>query len=115
MGPSVASERVTIANRTWSEFSLASQKTERVSDTFGVAERLVVVGKAGPLTKEVSVTIYDEFPAMAFFDVHYTNTGGTKLAVKAWTNNAYTLNAQRNSRTPAFCSWTAAVSRAIWS
>ena len=105
MGPSVASERVTIANRTWSEFSLASQKTERVSDTFGVAERLVVVGKAGPLTKEVSVTIYDEFPAMAFFDVHYTNTGGTKLAVKAWTNNAYTLNAQRNSRTPAFWSY----------
>jgi len=105
MGPSVASERVTIANRTWSEFSLASQKTERVSDTFGVAERLVVVGKAGPLTKEVSVTIYDEFPAMAFFDVHYTNTGGTKLTVKAWTNNAYTLNAQRNSRTPAFWSY----------
>jgi alpha-galactosidase len=52
-----------------------------------------VVGKAGPLTKEVIVTIYDEFPAMAFFDVRYTNTGAAKLAVKGWTNNAYTLNA----------------------
>ena len=105
MGPFVASERVTIADKAWSEFSLVSHKNERVSDVFGAGERLIVVGKAGPLTKEVSVTIYDEFPAMAFFDVRYTNTGGTRLAVKGWINNAYTLNAQRNSRMPAFWSY----------
>jgi len=105
MGPFAASERVTIANKMWSEFSLVSHKNARVSDAYGAGERLIVVGKAGPLTKEVSVTIYDEFPAMAFFDVRYTNTGRTKLAVKGWTNNAYTLNAQRNSRTPAFWSY----------
>jgi len=105
IGPSVASERVTIADKTWSEFSLLSQKHERVSDTFGAGERLIVLGKAGPLTKEVTVTIYDEFPTMAFFDVRYTNTGGTKLAVKGWTNNSYKLNAQRSSRVPAFWSY----------
>jgi alpha-galactosidase len=105
MGPCVASERVTVADKVWSDFSLVSHKSERVSDVFGAGERLVVVGKAGALTKEVSVIIYDEFPAMAFFDVRYTNTGGTKLAVKGWTNNAYTLNAQRNSRMPAFWSY----------
>ena len=49
--------------------------------------------------------MYDEFPAMAFFDVQYTNTGTTKLAIKRWTNNAYTLNAQRNGGTPAFWSY----------
>jgi alpha-galactosidase len=108
MGPFVASERVTIANKVWSEFSLVSHKNERVSDVFGAGERLIVVGKAGPLTKEVSVTIYDEFPAMALFDVRYTNTGGTKLAVQGWTNNAYTLNAQRNGRMPAFWSYQSA-------
>lgn len=105
MGPFVASERVAVAGRVWSEFSLFSQKSERVSDAFGAGERLIVVGKAGPLTKEVTVTVYDEFPAMAFFDVRYTNTGATKLAVKGWTNNAYTLNAQRNSGVPAFWSY----------
>jgi alpha-galactosidase len=105
MGPFVASQRVTVADKVWSDFSLVSHKSERVSDVFGAGERLVVVGKAGALTKEVSVIIYDEFPAMAFFDVRYTNTGGTKLAVKGWTNNAYTLNAQRNSRMPAFWSY----------
>jgi alpha-galactosidase len=104
-GPLVASERVAIGGKIWSEFPLASQKKERVSDSFGAGERTVVVGKAGPLTKEVSVTIYDEFPAMAFFDVRYTNTGASKLAVKGWTNNAYTLNAQRDSRMPAFWSY----------
>ena len=108
MGPFVASERVEIANKVWSEFSLVSHKNERVSDVFGAGERLIVVGKAGQLTKEVSVTIYDEFPAMALFDVRYTNTGGTKLAVQGWTNNAYTLNAQRNGRMPAFWSYQSA-------
>jgi alpha-galactosidase len=105
IGPSVASEKLAIADKIWSEFSLVSQKSERVSDSFGAGERLIVVGKAGSLTKEVSVTIYDEFPAMAFFDVRYSNTGASKLAVKGWTNNAYTLNAQRDSRMPAFWSY----------
>jgi alpha-galactosidase len=105
MGPFVASERVSIADRSWTEFSLVSQKHDRVSDAVGVGERLIVVGKAGPLTREVSVTIYDEFPAMAFFDVRYTNISAAKLAVKGWTNNAYTLNAQPNSRMPIFWSY----------
>ncbi len=105
MGPFVASERAAIADSLWTKFSLVSQKSERVSDVFGAGEQLKVVGKAGPLTKEVTVTIYDEFPAMAFFDVRYTNTGAAKLAVKGWTNNAYTLTAQGNSRMPAFWSY----------
>ena len=62
-------------------------------------------GKAGRLTKVVTVTVYDDFPAMAFFDVQYTNTGATKLAIKSWTNNAYTVNAQRGAGSPAFWSY----------
>jgi hypothetical protein len=96
---------VAAADKTWAEFPLTSQKHERVSDAFGAGERLVVIGKSGTLTKAISVMMYDEFPAMAFFDVQYTNTGTTKLAIKRWTNNAYTLNAQRNGGTPAFWSY----------
>src|SRR5271165_2243230 len=105
VGPFVASEKVASADRVWTEFSLVSQKDERVSDEFGAGERLIVVGKAGPISKEVTVTIYDEFPAMAFFDVRYTNTGAAKLVVKGWTNNAYTLNALNPGGTPAFWSY----------
>jgi len=105
MGPFTVSESVTAVDKTWTEFPLTSQKRERVSDAFGKGERLTVTGRSGTLTKAVSVTMYDEFRAMAFFDVQYTNTGTTKLAIKSWTNNAYTLDAQRKSHTPAFWSY----------
>ena len=105
LGPFTASENVTTANHLWTEFLLSSQKHERTKDSFGEGERLTVEGKAGTLTKKVSVTIYDKFPAMAFFDVQYTNTGTSKLTIKSWTNNAYTVNAQRGVGGPAFWSY----------
>ncbi|MFZ0805988.1 MAG: glycoside hydrolase family 36 protein [Candidatus Sulfotelmatobacter sp.] len=105
LGSFVASETVVIGDRVWNEFSLVSQKKERVRDDLGAGERLTMLGKCGPLTKEVSVTIYDEFPSMAFFDVRYTNTGVAKLAVKGWTNNAYRVNALPNGTTTAFWSY----------
>lgn len=104
MGPFTASESVTAADKTWTEFPLTSQKHERVNDAYGKSERLTVTGKSGTLTKAVSVTMYDEFPAMAFFDVQYTNTGTTNLAIESWSNNAYTLNALPNVGHPAFWS-----------
>lgn len=94
MGHFAPSESVLKADKTVSEFTLTSQTHEPVKDVFGAGERLTVTGKSGTLTKAVAVTMYDDFPAMAFFDVQYTNTGTTKLALKGWTNNAYTLNAQ---------------------
>jgi alpha-galactosidase len=105
MGPFTASETVATADKTWTGFLLTSQKHERAKDTLGEGERLTLEGKAGELKKTVSVTVYDEFPAMAFFEVQYTNTGGSKIAIKGWTNNAYTVTAQRGSGAPAFWSY----------
>ena len=105
MGPFTASETVTTADKLWTGFLQTSQRHERTKDSFGEGERLTVQGKIGTLTKTVSVTVYDDFPAMAFFDVQYTNTGTSRLAIKSWTNNAYTVNAQRGVRGPAFWSY----------
>ena len=105
MGPFSASETVTTADKAWDGFLLASQKREHTKDAFGEGERLTVEGKTGTLTKIVTVTVYDDFPAMAFFGVQYTNTGTTKLAIKSWTNNAYTVNAINNVGSPAFWSY----------
>jgi alpha-galactosidase len=105
MGPFTDSETVTIGDKPWTGFLLTSQRHEHTKDAFGEGERLTVEGKSGPLTKTVSVTVYDEFPAMAFFDAQYTNTGTSKLAVKSWTNNAYTVSAQHNAPAPAFWSY----------
>jgi len=104
MGQFVASETLT-SDRAQTDFLLTFQKQERTKDIFGAGTQLTIEGKAGTLTKKVNVTIYDDFPSMAFFDVQYTNTGKSKLAIKSWTNNAYTLSAQRSSGSPAFWSY----------
>ncbi len=105
MGPFTASETVTTSDKPWTTFLLTSQKHEHTKDTFGEGERLTVEGKAGEVKKTVSVTIYNEFPAMAFFEVRYDNTGTSKLAIKSWTNNAYTVSAQPSVGAPAFWSY----------
>ena len=94
MGPFAVSESVTGGDKRWTDFALASQRSERATDAFGAGQRLILTGKSGTLTKAVTVTMYDDFPTMAFFDVQYTNTGTRKLAIKGWTNNAYSVNAQ---------------------
>jgi alpha-galactosidase len=105
MGPFSASETVTTADKPWTGFLRTSQKLERTKDIFGEDERLTVEGKSGALTKMVTVTVYDDFPAMAFFEVQYTNAGTTKLAIKSWSNNGYTVSAQRGVGAPAFWSY----------
>jgi len=105
MGPFSASETVTTAVNAWTGFLLSWQKREHTQDAFGKGERLTVEGKAGTLTKIVRVTVYDDFPAMALFDVQYTNTGTSKLVINSWTNNAYAVNAQRSGGSPAFWSY----------
>jgi len=105
MGPFTASETLNTADQPFATFLLISQKHEHTKDTFGEGERLIVEGKAETLTKTVIVTVYDDFPAMAFFDVQYTNNGTSRLAIKRWTNNAYTVRAQVGAKTPAFWSY----------
>src|SRR5271163_1841355 len=105
LGPFTASETLTTAGKVWTDFLLTSQRQDRVQDAFGQGTRLTLEGKAGTLTKRVAVTVYDDFPAMALFDVQYTNTGRTGLAVKRWANNAYTMDAQHGGGQPAFWSY----------
>lgn len=105
LGPFTASETVTAADKVWADFALSSQKQERSKDAIGEYQRLTLVGKAGTLLKTVSVTIYDDFPTMAVFDVEYTNAGTTNLSIQSWTNNEYTLDAQENGGAPAFWSY----------
>jgi alpha-galactosidase len=105
LGPFTASESLTGAKRTWKEFDLVSHRRERVTDTFGAGERLVLKGASGPLTKTVTVTIYEAFPTLALFNVDYTNTGETAVTVTGWTNHTYALEAKTSGQGPAFWSY----------
>ncbi len=70
--PFSASETVT-GVRTWGNFAVTTSRRDRVSDAFGAGERLSLTGKSGELRKDLSVTIYSDFPSIAVFDVTYTN------------------------------------------
>ena len=94
LGAFSASETVKGSERSWDDFALASQSHDRVTDSFGGGEKLTIIGTSGVLRKNLSVTIYDEFPNLAVFDVSYTNTGKSELTILEWNNNAYTIDAQ---------------------
>ncbi len=89
----------------WEHFTLASHSEEKISDSFGAGQRFTSTGTSGPVTKTVSITLYDQFPGLAVFDVTYTNTGRANLLVHGWTNNSYTIAAQTPSTQPAFWSY----------
>jgi len=90
-------------------FALESYTRERISDDIGAGERMLLTGKSGPLMKTASVTLYDDFPSLAVFEVSYTNIGRAALAVAGWTNNSYVVPAQQRTRSgPAFWSYQSA-------
>jgi len=105
LGPFSASETVAGLNQSWRDFSITSQKHERITDGFGSGVRLTLTGNSGSLSKSVAVTIYDDFPTLAVFDVSYINTGSSNIAIRSWTNNAYTIDAERGTAQPAFWSY----------
>ena len=105
LGAFSASETVMGTERSWYDFVLSSQAHERVADAYGAGEKLTLSGKTGILRKDLSVTIYDEFPNLAVFDVSYMNTGKSPLKILGWTNNSYSINAQRSTAEAPFWSF----------
>jgi alpha-galactosidase len=89
IGPMSASETIVANGKTLSEFALTSQHTEPIHDKIGEGKRLIVEGKSGDLIKIVAVSVYEEFPAAAVFDVSYKNVASAPFEITQWTNNHY--------------------------
>jgi alpha-galactosidase len=105
VGPFSPSEFVTVSGTDMKDFRQTGQKTEPLADELGRGRRLVITGEAASLTKTVTVTIYDEFPRLAFYDVQYTNTGTSDRQVAGWTNQHYSIAAGQPAGDPAFWSY----------
>jgi alpha-galactosidase len=105
LGPFTASESVEGKLSSWYNFVLTSQKFERIADTYGSGDKSTLIGVSGPLQKELSVIIYDNFPNLAIFDVSYTNLGTSPLNILEWKNNHYTIDAQNTSSQAPFWSF----------
>ena len=98
------SEFVTAAASPIQDFKLSGHKLENVRDQLGHGRRLSITGISSGLQKTVVVTVYDEIPRMAFFQVHYLNQSDETLRVTGWTNNRYSITAA-GSDEPAFWSY----------
>ena len=98
------SEFVTTAASPIQNFNLSGHKLENVRDERGHGRRLSITGSSSGLQKTVVVTVYDEIPRMAFFQVHYLNQSDETLRVTGWTNNRYSITAAGTDE-PAFWSY----------
>lgn len=105
LGPFATTETLTTATAKRAIFHLISQRSDRVKDDIGPGQKLTIEGNAGKLTKTLTVTVYDDFPSMAIFDVQYKNEGRGKLSITQWTNNSYIVDAQSHVTLPAFWSY----------
>ncbi|ABF39669.1 glycoside hydrolase, clan GH-D [Candidatus Koribacter versatilis Ellin345] len=86
-----SSESVVVDGKTLSDFAQTSQRTEGVSDMLGAGKRLIIEGKSGDVFKTVTVSVYDDFPNAAVFDVSYKNAASSSIEISKWTNNAYSV------------------------
>ncbi|PWT88141.1 MAG: alpha-galactosidase, partial [Proteobacteria bacterium] len=86
------------------DFHLTGHKQENVRDDRGHGRRLTITGTAAGLQKRVVVTVYDEIPRMAFYQVRYTNQSDHELKLSGWANNRYSVQAE-GAAEPAFWSY----------
>ena len=105
IGDFTASEFIRTAGSDVKDFAIQSHKREPVRDQLGSGFRTIITGTAASLKKAVTVTVYDAYPRMAFFDVEYTNTGAADLPVAGWTNQSYAFGAAQSTIQPAFWSY----------
>src|SRR5579863_3398864 len=105
VGNFTPSEFIRVSGNEIQDFSLQKQTREPIRDRLGAGFRTVITGTASSLKKTMIVTVYDQFPRFAFFDVAYTNTGTSDMAVNGWTNQHYSISASASSVQPAFWSY----------
>jgi len=99
-----ASETLILSDSTMRDFQFVQKTSESVSDSIGKGKRFVLTGKSGSFQKEVAVTLYDDFPAMALVRVIYTNLGQSDVKATGWTNNHYVIRTNQITE-PVFWSY----------
>lgn len=97
-------EWVSVAGNSVTDFLYKGMKEEIFTDDIGSGKRYILNGIAGTLQKEVTLSLYEDFPSMAIFQVKYTNSGDEDLIFEAWNNHTYEIRTS-DSDGPAFWSY----------
>ncbi|MGH9720925.1 MAG: glycoside hydrolase family 36 protein, partial [Bryobacteraceae bacterium] len=93
VGAPAPAEFLTVPGTEMRDFSLTGQKQESVRDQLGRGRKWIVTGSSPALKKTLTITTYNDFPSLAFFEIEYTNTGKADLQVDGWTSHHYTISA----------------------
>ncbi len=109
------SEFVVISGNEVKDFAFKESQKERLDDGIGKGSRFIITGIGAALRKEIAISLYDDFPNLAAYQVSYTNTGDTEVMIESWTNNSYVISAQ-SAGDPRFWSYQSGSyeSRADW-
>lgn len=106
IGPYSPSEFITIEGKKITDFQFSEQENFEIEDQIGKGKQFLLTGQSGTLKKEVRITLYEDFPRVAVFNVKYTNTGDTEINIERWTNNHYTIEAgEYGAETPPLWSY----------
>jgi alpha-galactosidase len=105
LGPFTPSEAITVDGQEAADFVLSGSSQQNARGPLGPGKQTVITGNSGTLLKSVTVTVYDRFPQMAFFQVKYTNKGKSEIQVNGWANNRYSISARTGDGEPAFWSY----------
>ncbi|MCB0286580.1 MAG: alpha-galactosidase [Calditrichaeota bacterium] len=105
-GEFAPSEYLIIAGNSLTDFKYANKQVQQLSDKIGSGQQVVFTGTAENLQKNVAISLYDDFPGMAVYQVTYTNTGTADIVIDGWVNNRYQLqNATQNVGEAPFWSY----------
>ena len=93
MGRFAPSEYVVVDGADVTDFALDGHETSVVDDDIGAGERHRLTGLAGTLRKSITVTLYEDFPTMAVYEVAYRNEGTQPVRIDRWVNHHYAVQA----------------------
>jgi alpha-galactosidase len=99
------SETITVDGKELTDFALKDSLQQSVRDDLGSGRQFTLAGTSGSVQKTVLITVYDEFPQIAFSKVQYANKGSSELRITGWTNNRYSIAAAQVASDPPFWSY----------
>ncbi len=86
---------IVVDNKIITNFNQTTSQSKKITDSIGSGTRYSFIGHyAGngySIEKQLAITVYNDFPDMALFDVKYINKGDKTVTVSNWVNNHYCL------------------------
>ena len=82
-------ELVVVSGEKVSDFPVKATSRRAVEDQIGKGERVEIRGETDRMRKDLTVTVYDDFPALAVIQAKYTNLGASALKVDGWVSRYF--------------------------